>query len=107
MRVREMQIDADVFYIVARDFESYEQGRIVRDRFDCPWVPVENALLGQPRQEVYHHSRDYAALDWHPLRTRMPPLDPFLAEVIGDPRLSLSGPMREQMQRLPLDISLE
>jgi len=56
---------------------------------------------------VYHYSRDYAALDWHPLRTRMPPLDPFLAEVIGDPRLSLSGLMREQMQRLPLDISLE
>ena len=74
------QVEPIILYIVTRDFESYEQGRNLRDRFDCPFVVVEN---------------DFAALSRHPLRMQLASLDPPLADVIADPRVSLSEFMRQ------------
>jgi hypothetical protein len=88
------QVEPVIFYLVTRDFESYEQGRNLRDRFDCPLVVVENAFLGEPLQTL-HHSSGFAALSRHPLRMHMASLGPPLAEVIADPRVSLSEFMRQ------------
>jgi len=64
-------------------------------------VIVENGFLGEPRPEA-RRSRPYAALARHPLRMHMAALDPLLADMIGDPRLSLSAFMRGEMENLPL-----
>jgi hypothetical protein len=88
------QVEPIIFYIVTRDFESYEQGRNLRDRFDCPFVVVENAFIGRPMQRL-HHSGGFAALSQHPLRLHMARLDPPLADVIADPCVSLSEFMRQ------------
>jgi len=87
-------VEPVIFYILTQDFESYEQGRRLRDRFDCPLVVVENAFLGESSQKL-HHASGYVALSEHPLRMRMAPLDIALAGVIADPRLSLSDILRE------------
>jgi hypothetical protein len=88
------RVEPIIFYILTRDFESYEQGRNLRDRFDCPLVIVENAFLGEPAQNL-HHASGFATLGQHPLRMRMAPLDAPLANVIADPRLSLSDVLRQ------------
>jgi len=88
------QVEPIILYIVTRDFESYEQGRSLRDRFDCPFVVVENDLIGKPMQSL-HHSSGFAALSRHPLRMQLASLDPPLADVIADPRVSLSEFMRQ------------
>jgi hypothetical protein len=88
------QVEPVIFYLITRDFESYEQGRNLRDRFDCPFVVVENAFLGKPMHSL-HHSGGFAALSQHPLRLHMAGLDPPLADVIADPRVSLSEFMRQ------------
>jgi len=98
---RARRIEPIIFYIVGRDAESYEQGQILCARFDCPIVIVENGFLGEPRPEA-RRSRPYAALARHPLRMHMAALDPLLADMIGDPRLSLSAFMRGEMENLPL-----
>jgi hypothetical protein len=87
-------VEPIIFYLVTRDFEAYEQGRNLRDRFDCPLVVVENAFLGAALRNL-HHSSGFAALSHHPLRMQMSSLGPPLADVIADPRVSLSEFMRQ------------
>ena len=104
-RLRE--IEPVIFYIVARDRESYEHGQALRDRFDCPFVVVDNAFLGEPSEEA-RRSSAYAALASHPLHMRMPPLDPLMADMITDEALSLSAFMRQEQHNLSLAyLSLE
>jgi hypothetical protein len=104
-RLRE--VEPVIFYIVARDRESYDHGRALRDRFDCPFVVVDNAFLGDPHDEA-RRSGAYAALASHPLHMRMPPLDPLMADMIADECLSLSAFMRQEPHNLSLAyLSLE
>jgi len=98
---RQRAIEPIIFYIVGRDFESYEQGAMLRDRFDCPFVVVENSFVGDSRYEA-RLSGGYAALSQHPLRMHMAGLDPLLSDMIADPRLSLSAFMRQDVTTLPL-----
>src|SRR5262249_55240815 len=104
---RQQGIEPAIFYIAGRDRESYERGLRLRDRFDCPLVVVENAFLGEPNEEA-RRSSGYAALRAHPLRLRMPTLDPLVADMIADFMLSLGAFMRDEVRDLSLaDLSLE
>jgi len=91
------RVEPVIFYIVGRTVDTYEQARIVRDRIACPLVVVDNAFLGGPNEET-RRSHGYAALQLHPWRMRMPPLDPLMADVIADTELSLAAFMREDLQ---------
>ena len=104
---RQQGIEPAIFYIAGRDRESYERGLELRDRFDCPLVVVENAFLGEPSEEA-RCSSGYAALRAHPLRMRMPTLDPLVADMIADFMLSLGAFMRDEKRDLSLaDLSRE
>lgn len=94
-------IEPVIFYIVARDRESCEQAGVLRHRFDCPFVIVENTFLGEPKEEA-RRSSAYGLLKSHPLRLRMPALDPLVADVIADAGLSLGAFMRDQVRNLSL-----
>jgi len=90
------RVEPVIFYIVGRTIDSYEQARLLRDRFACPFVVVDNAFLGGPN-ETTRHSQPYAALQLHPWRMQMPPLDPLMADVIADTGLSLAAFIREDV----------
>jgi hypothetical protein len=96
---RPRHIEPIIFYIVGRDFECYEHGRLLCERFDCPVVMVENAVLGEPRPDALR-SRLHAALARYPWRMHMAPLDPLAADMIADPRLSLAAFMRQDVAGL-------
>ena len=88
-------IEPVIVYIVDREAESYEQGRILRDHFkDCHFIVVENALIGKPDKQTQQNDH-YRALAAHDLNLYMPILDPMFAGVIGDPKLSLSEFMHD------------
>ena len=94
-------VESVIFYIVGRDSESHDQGAILRQRFDCPFVVVENPFVGEPRRDA-RFSSGYAMLNTHPLRMRMADLDPLLVDIVADPRLSITGFMRQDTETLPL-----
>ena len=95
--VRPLNIVPVIFYIADRNPDSYEEGRLLRERFaDTPFVLVENAFVGEPKA-VTRMSAGYHALADHELRMRMPALEPEFADVIEDPGLSYSELMRQPM----------
>jgi len=94
-------IEPAIFYIADRDRESFELGLDLRDRFDCPFVLVENAYLGEPNTQA-RRTQAYAALVGHPLRMRMPPLDSLVADVISRTDLSFGAFMRDEVRNLSL-----
>jgi hypothetical protein len=91
---RSRGIEPVIFYIPERDSESYEQGRLLRERSkDCSFVLVENAHLGEIGKDT-RRSTAYAAFKSHSLRMILPQLDPFFTGVIEDPKFSLSDFIR-------------
>jgi hypothetical protein len=94
---REHNIAPVIFYMTDRNPDSYEQGRLLRERFSAAsFVLVENAFVGEVK-EVTRNSTGYQALSGHELRMTMPVLEPEFAEVLEDPQLSLSDLMRQPM----------
>jgi len=90
------RVEPVIFYILGRGVDSYEQARVLRDRFACPFVVVDNPFVGGPNEKA-RHSQGHAALQLHSWRMRMPPLDPLMADVIADTGLSLGAFMREDV----------
>ena len=98
---RALGIAPAIFYLPARDADSHEQGRLLRERFDdCSFVVVENAALGEIAREA-RQSQAYGALRAQPLRLSLPQIDPFFAGAIDDARLSLSDFLRQPQTRPP------
>ncbi|MDO8533727.1 MAG: hypothetical protein Q7S17_03170 [Xanthobacteraceae bacterium] len=98
---RSRGIEPVIFYIPDRDPESYEQGRLLRERCkDCSFVLVENAFVGEIGKDT-RRSTAYAAFKSHYLRMTLPQLDPFFTGVIEDPKLSLSDFMRPAQAERP------
>jgi hypothetical protein len=99
---RARQVEPAIFYIVRSDFESYEHGQKLRNRFDCPFVVVENAFLAEPKPNL-HLSNGFAALTQHPLRMQMAScVGPRLAEMMADPHVSFSDVIRQDRDAPPL-----
>ncbi len=94
---REHNIAPVIFYMTDRTPDSFEQGRLLRERFsEASFVLVENAFVGEPK-EVTRSSAGYQALSAHELRMTMPMLEGEFAEALDDPRFSLSELMRQPM----------
>src|SRR3954451_12157947 len=86
---RGRNVEPIVFYIADRNLDSYEEARLLRERFeDCALVLVENAFIGRVKEQT-RRSSDYQALQEHDLRMVLPRLDPALADALDDPSLSL------------------
>lgn len=87
-------IEPVIFYIPDRDVETYEQGRAIRDFFhDAAFVLTENAFLGEIQKDA-RRSESFLAFKNHRPTLIMPQLDPFIANVVMDPTLSLSEFLR-------------
>ena len=80
---RRRQVAPIVFYLADRTPDAYEEARLLRDRFDCPLVLVENAYVGGPK-DLTRRSAGYLALEDHPLRMAMPRLGGDIVEAIED-----------------------
>lgn len=93
-------IEPVVFYIAGTDQEAFEQANDLHDRIgDCPFVFVENAVLGEIKQSI-RGSEEFRALANLPTRMLIPALDPFFMEVIEEPDVSLSEFIREPTMKM-------
>lgn len=96
-RVR--NVEPIIFYIADRNADAYEEGLLLRERFDdCTFALVENAFVGRVK-DVTRRSPSYRALMDHHLRITVPPLDLAIAEAIDDPAVSLSDIMKQPLSR--------
>src|SRR5258706_9526203 len=83
-------VEPVIFYIADRNPDAYEEGRILRERFqDGALVLVENAYLG-PVKERTRRSGGYRAFESHDLCIALPRLEPEIADAIEDSDVSLS-----------------
>lgn len=89
-----------IFYIAGTDQEAFEQANDLRDRIgNCPFVFVENAVLGEIKQSI-RNGGEFRALADLPTRMLIPDLDPFFMEVIEEPDVSLSEFIREPTMKM-------
>jgi len=96
---RARQVEPVIFYIADRNPDAYEEGRVLRERFDdCAMVLVENAFVGRVK-ELTRRSAGYQAFEAHDLRMVLPPLDLAIADAIDDPAVSLSDIMSRPLSR--------
>jgi hypothetical protein len=86
-----------VFCLADRTPDAYEEARLLRDRFDCALVLVENAHVGGPK-DLTRRSPGYRALEGHDLRMTLPRLDGAIAEAIED-GVSLSDVISRPLSR--------
>jgi hypothetical protein len=96
---RERAVEPVIFYIADRNPDAYEEGRVLRERFDdCAFVLVENAFVGRVK-DLTRRSAGYRAFDDHDLCIALPPLDLVIADAIDDPAVSLSDLMNQPLSR--------
>ena len=109
---RARQVEPVIFYVTDRNPDAYEEGRLLRERFEeCALVLVENAFVGRVK-DLTRRSAGYRALESHDLRMALPRLDPVLSEMIEDENFSLSETMtrplsREAVSHGPGDLSFD
>ncbi len=73
---RARQVEPIIFYIADRNPDAYEEGRLLRERFeDCALVLVENAFIGKVKEQT-RRSAGYRAFEDHDLCMALPLLDP-------------------------------
>jgi hypothetical protein len=104
-------IEPIIFYIADRNPDSYEEGRLLRDRFDdCAFVLVENAFVGHIKDST-RRSAGYRAFETHDLCMEVAPLDLAITERIDDPGISLSDiisrPLSRATNEHPGDLTFE
>ncbi len=97
---RARKIEPVIFYIPGREHDGFEQGRRIRERFDCPFVVVDNSHLGEPKPFT-RRSPGYQAISAHPLRLALARLDPNVARLLDDPNLSIADYMRQPAADTP------
>jgi hypothetical protein len=87
-------IEPVIFFIADRNRDSFEQGRMLLERFaDCAVVVVDNAHLRRAVSAI-RFSPDYQVLEAYDLHFHMPALDPVAASFVEDPDLSLGDFLR-------------
>ena len=102
---RARRVEPIIFYIADRNPDAYEEGRVLRERFDdCAFVLVENAFVGRIK-DVTRRSAGYRAFETHDLCIALPPLDLAIADAIDDPNVSLSDIMSRPLSRSADDAS--
>jgi hypothetical protein len=97
---RANDVEPVIFYIAGTDHETFEQAAELKFRAgNCPFVFVENAVLGEIKQSI-RSSEEFRALAELPTRMVIPALDSFFMEVIEEPDISLSEFMREPTMKM-------
>ena len=82
-------IEPIIFSLPGREHDGFEQGRQIRERFNCPLVVVDNASLGEPAPFTCR-SPGYHVMSRHPLRLAFPRLDGSVTRLLDDPHFSIS-----------------
>jgi hypothetical protein len=96
---RARQVEPVIFYIADRNSDTYEEGRILRERFaECALVLVENAFVGAVKDRT-RRSAGYRAFESHELCMTLPLLEPAIADAIEEPNVSLSEIMSQPLSR--------
>jgi hypothetical protein len=87
-------VEPVIFYIADRNRDSFEEGRLLLERFaDCVVVIVDNAYLRQAAGTT-RYSTGYQVLEAHDLHFHMPTLDPVAASFVEDSSMSLGDFLR-------------
>ena len=96
---RTRQVEPVIFYIADRNSDTYEEGRILRERFaECALVLVENSFIGAVKDRT-RRSAGYRAFESHDLCMSLPLLEPDIADAIEEPNVSLSDIMSQPLSR--------
>jgi hypothetical protein len=104
---RTRQVEPVIFYIADRNSDTYEEGRILRERFaECALVLVENAFVGAVKDRT-RRSAGYRAFESHDLCMSLPLLEPEFADAIEEPNVSLSDIMSRPLSRRGDDRSIQ
>jgi hypothetical protein len=96
---RTRQVEPVIFYIADRNPDAYEEGRILRERFEeCALVLVENEFIG-PVKDITRRSAGYRAFETHDLCMTLPILDRAVMDLIEEADVSLSDVMSKPLSR--------
>jgi hypothetical protein len=96
---RVKQVEPVIFYIADRNPDAYEEGRLLRERFEeCALVLVENAFIGRVK-DITRRSAGYRAFESHDLCMVLPILDRAVMDLIEESHVSLSDIMSEPLSR--------
>jgi|SoiMethySBSTD1v2_1073268.scaffolds.fasta_scaffold31946_6 hypothetical protein len=96
---RTRQVEPVIFYIADRNPDAYEEGRILRERFEeCALVLVENEFIG-PVKDITRRSAGYRAFETHDLCVTLPTLDRAVMDLIEESNVSLSELMSKPLSR--------
>jgi hypothetical protein len=96
---RARQVEPIIFYIADRNPDAYEEGQLLRERFeDCPLVLVENAFIGRVK-DITRRSAGYRAFESYDLCMMLPLLDRAVMDLIEEANVSLSDVMSKPLSR--------
>jgi hypothetical protein len=95
---RTRHVEPLIFYIPDRNPDAYQEALLLRDRFVCTLVLVENEFVGAPK-DVTQRSPAYRGLEAHRWRMILPRLAPALVEAIEARQLSLGEVISRPLSR--------
>ena len=100
---RMRHVEPVIFYIPDRTPEAYGQALMLRDRFVCTTVLVDNGFIGEPK-DATRRSPGYRALEAHHWRMSLPRLEPELAAWVEEGDLSLGEIISQPLSRGEADL---
>lgn len=86
---RANNVEPVIVYVPQNQADDFERGYRIREHFGCEFMVAENAFLGTATQDL-HGVNAYWALKGHPLRMKIPVLDPMNMNLMEDERVSLA-----------------
>ena len=92
-------VEPVIFYIADRNPDAYEEGRLLRERFEeCALVLVENEFIGRVK-DITRRGAGYRAFETHDLCMTLPLLDRAVMDLIEESNVSLSDVMSRPLSR--------
>lgn len=95
---RAREVEPVIFCIADRNPDAWEEARVLRERFDCTFVLVENVYVGRIK-DLTRRSPGYRAFDDHDLRMTLLQLDADIADAVEEQGLSLSDIVAQPLSR--------
>lgn len=86
---RANNVEPVIVYVPHYKAEDFERGYRIRDHFGAEFMLAESAFLGVAPREL-HSVNAYWALEAHPVRMKIPVLDPMNMNLMEDERVSLA-----------------
>ena len=92
---RANELQPIVLYIAGPEHDDLDHAnKVRRDIGNCPFVLVENGVLGEIKQSTFDSDAFRSLADLQ-FRMLIPALDPFFMEVLDEPDVSIAEFMRE------------